>query len=83
MALDHAAREEHRAAGTGPLLVDDRIEAQFAGARGGDETGHARAGDDQVRLNDGLCSTYSSRTRSGPRTKTANVFAASTTRSTS
>ena len=37
----------------------------------------------QRRENEALCSTYSSLTRSGPQTKTANVFGASTTSATS
>ena len=63
MAPDHAAREQHRAAGAVALLEDDRRSAELARARRGDEAGHAGAGDEQlaqVSENDGLCSTYSS-----------------------
>ena len=68
MTPDHAAREQHRAAGTVPLLEDDAARAELARAGGRDEAGHAGAGDEvaQVSENDGLCSTYSSLTRSGP-----------------
>ena len=56
---------------------------ELAQARGGDEARHPRARDrdapTQVSENVGLCSTYSIRTRSGPQTKTASVFGASTT----
>ena len=49
------------------------------------ETGHAGAGNEHLGLyvkeNVGLCSTYSTRTRSGPQRNTAYVFAASTTSS--
>src|SRR5262249_32150301 len=82
---DDAAREQHRPADARPLFADDRAESELAGARCGDEPGHAgaRDRDRQVRENEGLCSTYSRRTRSGPQTNTAKVFAASTTLSTS
>jgi len=81
MAPDDAARRSIERP-RGALLVDDRLEAQLAGARAA--AGPASpAATTRSRLNDGLCSTYSSRMRSGPQTKTANVFAASTTRSTS
>src|SRR5215470_15612307 len=78
-APDDAAREQHRAAGSRPFLVDDGRGAESAGVRGSAEARHPGAGDPQVSANSGLCSTYSIRTRSGPQTKTARVFAASTT----
>src|SRR5205085_416911 len=79
VAPDHAAREEHRAAGAVALLEDDGSRPELARPRGRRQAGHAGAGDAQVNENVGLCSTYSTRTRSGPQRKTAYVFAASTT----
>src|SRR4051812_586346 len=78
---DDAAREEHRAARPRSLLQHARAEAELAGARGAHEPGHAGACDDYVSENVGLCSTYSTRTRSGPQRNTAYVFGASTTSS--
>ncbi len=55
--------------------MDDGAHAELAEAGRNDEPGHPAAGDDQgglyVRLNVGLCSTYSMRTRSGPTRKAA------------
>src|SRR6185437_3094204 len=49
-----------------------------------DQAGEPGPGDrDHFNENVGLCSTYSIRTRSGPQRNAANVFAASTTDSTS
>src|SRR5207248_3294568 len=79
VAPDHAAREEHRATGPVALLVDERLRAELARTSGGAQTRHPRPCDGYVNENVGLCSTYSTRTRSGPQRKTAYVFAASTT----
>src|SRR5581483_4651985 len=78
IAPDHAAGEPHRPAGPVAFL-------EHAHASGGDEAGHPRSENRDRQRNEklGLCSTYSSFTRSGPQTKTANVFAASTTSATS
>ncbi|MDX6465385.1 MAG: hypothetical protein QOI27_425 [Gaiellaceae bacterium] len=69
----------------GAGLEHARREAELAGARGAHEPGHAGACNDHgyVKENVGLCSTYSTRTRSGPQRNTAYVFGASTTSSTS
>src|SRR4029077_18651150 len=81
-APDDAAREEHRAARTRSLLVHHGRRAELASAGRRGQTGHAGPRDDYCSANPGLCSTYSVRTRSRPHTKTARVFAASTTLST-
>src|SRR5205807_7076654 len=82
-APDHAARDQHRAAGARALLQHDGLDAELAQPHGRHEPGHPRARDEhQVPLrgmpsglsniprrstyvseNDGLCSTYSTRTR--------------------
>src|SRR5439155_435568 len=83
---DNPAREEHRAARTVTLLEDDGLGAELTGASRRDQAGHARADYEQVAYfsaNVGFCSTYSIFTRSGPQTKTAYVFGASTTSATS
>src|SRR5919201_898952 len=77
-----AAREQHRAARTRPLLEQQRLGAELAQPRRGGEAGHPCACNRYRNENVGLCSTYSMRTRSGPQTKTARVLAASTTLST-
>src|SRR5581483_8956625 len=41
MPPDHAAREQHRAAGTSPLLDEARAQTELARTRGTDEPGHA------------------------------------------
>src|SRR5439155_21483820 len=79
MPPHHARREQHRAAGARPLLDQAHGTAELAQARRAHEPGHAGARDDQASENVGLCSTYSTRTRSGPQTNTAYVFGASTT----
>src|SRR4051794_4234021 len=82
MPPEDAGREQHRTAGARALLDDADAAAELAQACCADEPGQAGAGDEdvaQVSENVGLCSTYSTRTRSGPQTKTAYVFAASTT----
>src|SRR5207244_13639806 len=81
-APNHAARQQHRTARPRSLLVGGRHRAELACARGGGQSRHPRPRDDYLRANPGLCSTYSMRTRSGPQTKTARVFAASQTLST-
>ena len=89
MSPDHPARQQHRPAVAIALLEDDDLRAELPSSSRRDETGHARAGDPedgraqsrrvQRSENDALCSTYSSLTRSGPQTKSASVFSASTT----
>src|SRR5205814_9060254 len=78
-APDDATRQEHRPARTRPFLVHVRGRAKLAYTRGGGQARHPRTQDDYSSANPGLCSHYSKRTRSGPHTKTARVFAASTT----
>jgi len=79
---DDATREEHRAPRTRSLFVHHGRRTELARASRRGQTGHAGPRDDYCSANPGLCSTYSMRTRSGPHTKTARVFAASTTLST-
>jgi len=85
VAPDDTAREQHRTAGPRSLLEEAGPEAELPRPRGTDEPGHAGTGDQHqqayVSENVGLCSTYSTRTRSGPHRKTATVLAASTTSS--
>src|SRR6185437_10232272 len=82
VAPDDPARKQHRAARPIAFLEHHRREAELSGPRRGAEPGHARAGDKQLGEREAsLCSTYSIRTRSGPQTKTAYVFGASTTSS--
>src|SRR5581483_3283058 len=76
VAPDDARARAHRAAAVRALL-------EHARADGGREAGHPRAGDDHESENEGLCSTYSIRTPSGPVRNAAYVFGASTTDSTS
>ena len=86
VAPDDAAREQHRAADPRTLLHHDRLAPELAQPRSRHEAGHAGSRDEharQWRENVGLCSTYSSFTRSGPHTNSASVFGASTTSSTS
>src|SRR5207248_2733296 len=83
MAPDDARAQQHRTARPRALLVDDRVEAEFARADGGDETRHPRSCDDHLSEKLGLCSTYSMRMPSGPVRKAAYVFGASTVDSTS
>src|SRR6188472_2815870 len=86
VAPDDAAREEHRSAGTVALLEHDRLGAELTRTRGRGQSGHARTGNEQLgylSANVGFCSTYSIFTRSGPQTKIASVFGASTTSATS
>ncbi len=92
VAPDHPAGQQHRAAGAVALLAAARRRRRSCTRlRGGRQPGHAGPGHDQVRhrassdqsqREPGLCSTYSSLMRSGPHTKTANVFAASRTSAT-
>ena len=79
---DDAARQEHRPARPCSFLVHERRRPELACACSGGQPRHPRTRYDYSRANPGLCSTYSMRTRSGPHTKTARVFAASTTLST-
>src|SRR5581483_1292859 len=84
VAPDDTRGQQHRAAGPCRALAQHDVASQLAQAGGGDEPRHPGACDrDHVKLNVGLCSTYSIRTRSGPHRKAAYVFAASTTDSTS
>src|SRR5207249_12251498 len=77
-SFSHGARD-HRQSHSFPTRRSSDL---LACARGGGQSRHPRPRDDYLRANPGLCSTYSMRTRSGPQTKTARVFAASTTLST-
>ena len=73
--VDHGfARNRSGAAGAGAALDRDDVAAELPQPRGRDEPGHAGARDRDVahvRLNVGLCSTYSIRTRSGPQRNAA------------
>src|SRR5207249_3669918 len=63
----NARREEHRPADPCSLFADDDLPPELTQPGGGDEAGHAGARDgNHVKLNVGLCSTYSMRTPSGP-----------------
>ena len=76
-----ARRHRSRAASSLPAGRPSRARPEppeLARAGRGHEAGHAGAGDGQVNENEGLCSMYSSFTRSGPQTKSASVFGAST-----
>ena len=86
VAPDDAAREQHRPAGAVALLVHDDVGAALASPRAAatrpamPAPATTRSGiTAQTSEKPGLCSTYSSLIRSGPQTKTASVFAASTT----
>src|SRR5205807_9511955 len=79
---DDAAGDEQRAAWTSCLPASDCADAELTPPHGRAEAGHPRAGNGYFNEKVGLCSTYSIRTRSGPQTNTARVFAASTTFST-
>src|SRR4029453_9414847 len=84
VAPDDAAGAQHRPTWAVALLQHPNLGTQLAPAGGGDEPGHARSENgDQRSEKLALCSTYSSLTRSGPQTKTAKVFGASTTSATS
>ena len=46
-APDDGARQQHRTAGAGSLLVHDRRRPELARASSGGQPGHSRAGDDE------------------------------------
>src|SRR5581483_11116898 len=63
MPPDHAAREEHRAAGSGSPLDQPRSTAELARPRGADEAGHAGSGDQHTRITSARTSACARRTR--------------------